>query len=317
MDQAVHVPGERRARTNFRREEDRILAEQADLFRFYQTVMDSANAGIIALSPNATVLSWNRGAEHIFGYAENDVKGVAAPEPLSFTNTWWNGEVSHWEGTCRHRDGRTIEVSIESSPMLGPEHTPFGYVWIVRDIGSQLQEARAREEREQRLQEEALTDALTGTANRRRLDQTIQAEVSRVSRHGGSLSLVVIDLDDLKSINDQHGHVVGDKALWTFARVIQSQLRVTDLLARFGGDEFVVVMPNTVSAEAAVCVERIRTALVQTPVPDLPRKLTASFGIAEHKAEEAGQLTLQKADQALYLAKKGGRDRAVHWPGSE
>ncbi len=157
----------------------------------------------------------------------------------------------------------------------------------------------------------ALTDPLTGLWNRRYLDDRLRRELARSARHGAPLSLLLIDLDHLKEINDQGGHGAGDEALKFIADSIRSSARSSDVVARYGGDEFAVLAPSTQAPEAVTLAERIRAAVEQGHAG--ARRTTVSIGIsdvAQNRAFESREL-IQAADRALYRAKSGGRNRIV------
>ncbi len=165
----------------------------------------------------------------------------------------------------------------------------------------------------------ARTDALTGLANYRALMVRIDEEFSRAERYEHPLSAVMIDLDNLKQINDRFGHDAGNRAICALTRSLRAGLRQTDFAARFGGDEFVILLPYQTSAEALRMVERLRRTVSQLQVLDaegrpLELQLTLSAGIAGHTPEapkQSGEALLQLADAALYQAKRSGRNRVV------
>jgi diguanylate cyclase (GGDEF)-like protein len=157
------------------------------------------------------------------------------------------------------------------------------------------------------LRKVAFTDSLTQVASRERLEQRAQLDMLRAGYDNSPFSLMVFDIDHFKSINDQFGHHVGDQALQQMARLVQAHLRPTDLLGRFGGDEFVVLLPQTTLDGAAQIAQRIVEQIRQVTVADV-HALSASFGVAQQsRAEEYAQL-FRRADQALYDAKQAGRD---------
>jgi diguanylate cyclase (GGDEF)-like protein len=165
-----------------------------------------------------------------------------------------------------------------------------------------------------RLAELAITDALTGLKNARALRDELRLELNRASRYRQPLSLLLIDVDGLKAINDRLGHGAGDRALRHVAEAIRSQLRESDVGARWGGDEFALLAPSTSGGAAAALAERVRTLVAQSTPDGIPH-LTASVGIATFDGAvdavaDAGGLT-EAADQALYDAKRAGRDRYV------
>jgi diguanylate cyclase (GGDEF)-like protein len=169
---------------------------------------------------------------------------------------------------------------------------------------------RAREAGYQRL---ASTDALTGLTNRRRFMEVASGELSRSRRYGLTMSLILVDLDHFKVINDQHGHAIGDQALSHAARVLSSSLRDVDLIARYGGEEFAMLLPMTDARGAAEVAERCTRRLSDTPllVDGITIHVTASMGVAACSGGTCGDLDklLRVADAALYRAKEGGRDR--------
>jgi diguanylate cyclase (GGDEF)-like protein len=166
---------------------------------------------------------------------------------------------------------------------------------------------RARE----RLRRQAITDELTGLFNRRHFTERMQEELARVRRHGGSLALVLLDVDDFKAINDRHGHPVGDAALRLLASVLLTEARAEDVVCRVGGEEFAVILPSTGADEAAVSARRWLSAIAATPAPgDTP--IGASAGIALAPADAATVDDLFRiADERLLAAKAGGKGRAV------
>lgn len=157
----------------------------------------------------------------------------------------------------------------------------------------------------------ALVDPLTAAANRRGLDQALAAEIARARRTNGKLGVVMADLDDFKAVNDTYGHGAGDIALRTFADIMRGQIRATDLVARFGGEEFILLMPHTALQSAADIAERIRGRLEATRIDPLTRPLTASFGVVALAPNESGEAVLKRVDAALYEAKNTGRNRVV------
>jgi diguanylate cyclase (GGDEF)-like protein len=137
----------------------------------------------------------------------------------------------------------------------------------------------------------------------------MQREIARAGRRGEGLSLVMADLDHFKSINDQYGHITGDHVLASVAAVFQSHLRTYDLAARYGGEEFVLLLPATSAEGAMVVAERMRKALADITVPDCPRQITMSLGVATWMPGETPEQFVARADAALYKAKNAGRNR--------
>jgi diguanylate cyclase (GGDEF)-like protein len=155
----------------------------------------------------------------------------------------------------------------------------------------------------------AHTDSLTGLPNRRALDDTFKLLIAQAGRAATPLSVVLIDLDHFKDVNDSYGHERGDEVLAAVATTLKEGLRSSDFAARMGGEEFLVLLPNTDPTTAARVAEGLRASLAKTTVPGMQRAVTASFGIAGYPAHgvDTGTL-LRSADRAVYQAKRDGRD---------
>ncbi len=153
-------------------------------------------------------------------------------------------------------------------------------------------------------------DPLTGLFNRRQVEEELRKELDRADRHGRPLSLAMMDADHFKRINDGHGHQTGDEVLRVLARRCQKILRSHDLIGRYGGEEFVIVFPETTLAEAAVVAERLRAAVGEHPIKfgDAALEVTVSIGLGELVPGQGLEKLFQRADSALYRAKQDGRN---------
>jgi diguanylate cyclase (GGDEF)-like protein len=164
-----------------------------------------------------------------------------------------------------------------------------------------------------RLGKTSSTDALTRLANRRYFDEQLSVEIKRAKRYGSPLALLLIDVDRLKEINDQHGHEAGDAALRTVADALLASCRATDVAARWGGDEFMVLAPGVDAGGAVALARRIRETLRNLPARSGASRPTVSVGVAdlESTTDPTAASLSAAADAALYEAKSAGRDRAV------
>lgn len=173
-----------------------------------------------------------------------------------------------------------------------------------------VQRTRALASSNERLEHLANTDRLTGVCNRRALDGALNAEVERCRRYEHSLALLFLDLDHFKQVNDVHGHAVGDKVLQQFVVELRSLLRDSDVLGRWGGEEFIVMCPETASQDAVHLAERIRSHVADLDFP-IAGRVTVSIGVADFRPGDRIQDLVDRADQALYRAKLQGRNRLV------
>jgi diguanylate cyclase (GGDEF)-like protein len=184
-----------------------------------------------------------------------------------------------------------------------------GYVNALR---RRLSESNRRlAQAKQRIEEVAVRDELTGLYNRRYLMDILGRETTRARRSGAALSVCLLDVDHFKHINDSFGHGAGDAVLQNFARAVAEHLRTSDTLGRIGGEEFLVVMPDTDVAGAFSCAERIRDAVQQRAFAGLPdgHRVTVTVGVARFKGDEEMASLVERADRALYVGKTTGRNR--------
>lgn len=159
----------------------------------------------------------------------------------------------------------------------------------------------------------ASRDALTGLINRRHMRELLELEQRRCVRGVRTMLLAQMDIDHFKSINDTYGHGVGDMALKAFAQTVRDNIRNSDVLARWGGEEFVLLLSDTDVAGAMLTLQRVRAAVECTTMADAPPglQMTVSIGLAEHMAGEMLEVTLDRADKALYSAKRAGRNQVM------
>jgi diguanylate cyclase (GGDEF)-like protein len=162
------------------------------------------------------------------------------------------------------------------------------------------------------VERQALVDGLTGLANRRQADEALASEIARTERLGGPVGLILADVDDFKAVNDRFGHPTGDVVLRDLAETLRENVREIDTAARWGGEEFAVILPGTDLEGAAQVAERIRAALAEREIPSVDGAhlhVTASFGVAVSNPTTTVQQLVEAADEALYRAKRAGKDQ--------
>jgi diguanylate cyclase (GGDEF)-like protein/PAS domain S-box-containing protein len=211
-------------------------------------------------------------------------------------------QLSHWREEYRvqlpQRGLRWIRGEATPEELPGGGTLWHGYVSDISDLKRVEEELRAL----------SITDSLTGIHNRRYFQDRLKAEMIRVKRASGALSVIMFDIDHFKRINDQHGHAVGDEVLKELCRRISQRLRRTDVFCRLGGEEFVVLCANTDGSQAFSVALELWQALRSEPMEDVGI-VTASFGIASWRVEEGVDGLLLRADSGVYAAKQAGRDR--------
>lgn len=229
------------------------------------------------------------------------------------------------EGEFFRKDGSRLWIETVSVPVFEDDGTHIGYFGITRDVSERKHAEQALRDANQRLEdqlqrinelhaqmhEQSIRDELTGVHTRRHFVDVAERELERVRHEGGVLSLVMIDLDHFKTINDAHGHLVGDVALRAVGTMLVATTRAEDLACRLGGEEFAVLMTDTDHVTALARAETWRATLAATSVlaDGIVLRLTASFGVATFP-QQAGSLSelLRLADQRMYRAKAQGRD---------
>lgn len=204
-------------------------------------------------------------------------------------------------------DREPIWVKLSCYPCIFPGSKP-GCVATMVDITELKRTEQALTGANAQLSRIALEDSLTGIPNRRALIESIQRELANAHRHGRPFCLLLLDLDHFKRVNDRFGHDCGDEVLRRVAQSVQSRVRITDMFGRWGGEEFLVVLPSTRLPEAALMAEALRALVEATELP-FEATMTASLGVAEHKPGECRENLLKRVDIALYEAKAKGRNR--------
>jgi diguanylate cyclase (GGDEF)-like protein len=163
-------------------------------------------------------------------------------------------------------------------------------------------------EKESKIKQKVYIDGLTGVYNRTKFDEIFKSEFNRVKRYPSKLSLAIIDIDNFKSFNDKYGHLIGDEVLIMLAEKINSQLRLSDTFARWGGEEFVILFPETSQKEAFMICEKLRVSIALFSHP-VAGSVTVSFGVTQLKNDDTINTMFKRCDEALYLAKNQGRNR--------
>lgn len=287
-----------------------------------RAVVEAAKEGILVVDDQQAIQVFNKAATEIFGYTPDEIIGQCLDilVPLqhrdshgSYFDQFRSSERASsqmLERTAiygRRKDGSEFpaEISIMKIDVDGRTE----YAAIIRDIS-------ARAALIEELTKRATTDPLTGLANRRVFEERGSEMVALAHRHGQSLSALMLDIDHFKTVNDSHGHAMGDRVLSVFAEIIDAALRTTDLAARYGGEEFLLLLPQTGLEGAVDVAERIRLMSAEnssyftanspaySPVP-----FTISVGVSSLLAGEQLIDIVHRSDEALYAAKRGGRNR--------
>ncbi len=280
----------------------------ADQFRLL--VAGVTDYAIVMLDRDGHVTAWNVGAERIKGYSEEEILGehfsrfytredVLAGLPGHVLRVAEQEGRYEEEGWRVRKDGSRFWASLVVTPLVDEEGELRGFGKLVRDITERREAELEREQLLAKLAEAARTDPLTGLLNRRVWREELDRELARAARQGTPLAVAILDLDNFKTINDDLGHLQGDEILRRSAAAFRGSIREGDLIARFGGDEFVCLFIGSEEPEALALADRLLTVA--------PEEVTASAGVAIWDGTESADGLFCRADRALYAAKESGR----------
>jgi diguanylate cyclase (GGDEF)-like protein len=222
-----------------------------------------------------------------------------------------HSHIRSWLGVPLIVRGRTIGMlAIDSSK---PNYFKEESVALVSSFADQVAIALENAQKFKETKTQAVTDALTGIYNRRGLFEVGEYEFARARRLNRPFSAIMIDIDHFKRVNDNYGHGVGDQALVTVAERCRSGSRTVDLVGRYGGEEFLILMPESSQDAARLVAERLRHSLAERPIPTEagPIRITISAGVSEMRETDTLQTLIERADEALYEAKNNGRNRVA------
>ena len=290
---------------------------------FAAKLIGNMQDAVIYVDEQRRILQWNTGAERLTGVgATAAISKQFVPSLLDMSRS--EGDLIKDEDcplaevittgvqaldrvNVMGRNGQCLSVDMHLIP-LGDSSTPQGAIVLLHDASS----VATLEERCQTLHTEMTKDPMTQVANRAEFDRMLAAFIDAHQETGLPCSLIMVDIDHFKKINDTHGHQAGDEAIIAVASLLKSMCRAGDLVARYGGEEFTVLCADCNNATAAKRAEQIRRKLSETPHVNLGNKrLTASFGVTELQAGDTPETMLRRADRGLLQAKDQGRNQVV------
>ncbi|MDC7224959.1 MAG: diguanylate cyclase [Spirochaetales bacterium] len=273
-------------------------------------VLDALEDGIIVLDLKNRLIDCNNGAAAYFFNNQKPHRGKALQELNGKLFDLINQGTDLSEVIYKREEDSVFIFKISQSEIVHRTYGRMGSLFIFKDI-TEIQSYVKR------LQHLASYDTLTGISNRRQFMEIAGLEVTRAKRSQGYFSLIILDIDHFKRVNDTYGHSAGDYALKAISRLIRENMRADSIYARYGGEEFVILLPQTTADQAEITIERLREVIETTPVQfeDKTIQITASFGIAPYRAGRTLNLEtcLKQADMAMYQAKKQGRNMVCRY----
>lgn len=304
------------------------LREKAVLEQRLQAMMDVLGEGVLLVDAEGCLLYMNPEAERLLGYSLDQVAGKALDQAIHLQQPDGTLLAPDQSGPARAvranmeyrsdkdvftcKSGRILPVSLVCRP-LELKRKGSGAVIAFSDITEQKKYQESLELINQILEKQASTDPLTGIFNRMKFSKVLGDELKRSQRYGTPLSVILLDIDKFKSVNDTYGHLDGDNVLKALTQLIAANIRSTDILARWGGEEFILLAPGSDLNSGAQLAEKLRAAVAVHDFP-IPQAVTSSFGVAVYQPGDTELTLTNRADQALYQAKEHGRNRVETTP---
>lgn len=293
------------------KEDITVKKHQESELRLLATAFETGQATLIT-DAEMTIEKVNQAFTDITGYLAGEVVGKTPKifksgrhQPMFYCELWETLlATGHWEGEIWNRNKYGDIYPIWQS--ITAVYDEFGkirnYVAVFHDISN-------RKRFEQELERQALQDHLTGLGNRRAFDEAIRQAIRQAEQENMAFSLIIFDIDHFKSVNDKYGHEVGDAILKQLAVTAGQCLRSTDMLSRWGGEEFTILLPHTSGKGTEVFAERLRRQVAESRFQGL--SVTISLGVTQYRARDDINSMMTRADEALYQAKRSGRNSVV------
>ena len=288
----------------------------------YKRILDSLYDGVYLVDPDRRITYWNSGAERISGYRPDEAVGRRCPDnflvhvddrgnslclngcPLSWTMA--NGQPLEAEVYLQHRDGYRVPISVRATPIRDETGSVVGAVEVFSD-NSRI---AAMTDLNKELQQLSLLDPLTEVGNRRFLEQQLIARLDEQDRYGWRVGVLFVDVDNFKEINERNDHIVGDRVIRMVARTLVNGIRSFDVVGRWGGDEFVVLIVNVDEEQLHTVSEKLRRPIESSGFTDGGEtiRVTVSVGGVLAAAGENPEAVIRRADRFMLESKNAGRN---------
>jgi diguanylate cyclase (GGDEF)-like protein/PAS domain S-box-containing protein len=291
----------------------------------FRDILDSVADGVYFVDTERRITYWNRAAAEISGHRDEDVLGRLCPEgaiqhvdangqsmchdACPLTAVLGDGQPREEVAFMRHAHGHRVPVRVRVRPLYSETAQLIGAVETFTDISNEIEFQR----RSGDLERLAFLDPLTGLANRRFGEHQVECALAEQARHGRRFALLLVDVDHFKSVNDRWGHAAGDAALRSLARTFTAAARAEDFVARWGGEEFLVIVRTGEIEGVRRAAERLRTMVAASSVrvENTELRLAVSVGAALSRPAEGLAELVARADAMLYESKNAGRDRVT------
>lgn len=290
----------------------------------YRDVLDNLFDGIYFVDRERKITFWNKAAERITGFTAEEVFGRSCSDGIlnhvdgegnglclglcPLAQSLADGQVREANVFLHHKDGHRVSVAVRVSPVRSPGGRVVGAVEVFAENSHRLAEVREKDE----LRRLALLDPLTEVGNRRFLEMALSGAIEEVRRHDRPVGLLFADIDHFKAVNDAFGHEAGDRALRAVARTFSECVRSHDVVGRWGGEEFLVILKDISGKDLVGLAEKLRVLARRIFFGDEDEvSLSLSFGATLLKPDDSPQSAVERADGLMYRSKSAGRDRVT------
>lgn len=290
---------------------------------FLQCLLDNLYDGVYYVNSDRVIKYWNAGAKRLTGYEAHDVVGRSCKDNLlvhmsadgvmlcshgcPLTKVLRDGKERQGQVSLKHADGHRVAVQIRVAAVRDSAGRIVGAVEVFSDNSTQV----AAQQRIEELEKASMEDPLTQLANRRFLAMKLEGQFAEFSRYGVPFGVIMMDIDDFKSVNDRFGHDVGDRAIKMVANTLRGHARVFDVVCRWGGEEFLVVARHVDQQKLDVIADRYRRLVEgsEIMVGDQRLGVTVSSGLTLARHGDTADTLLKRVDMLLYQSKSAGRNR--------
>jgi diguanylate cyclase (GGDEF)-like protein/PAS domain S-box-containing protein len=294
----------------------------------YRKILENIEDGYYEVDLAGNYTFYNNSLCKMFGYVTNELIGVnyrnyvdpkeAKKVFKEFNKVFTSGKPAKaFDWVVIKKDGTKCHIDTSIS-LLTERNKVIGFQGIVRDITESKQAEKALKESEKRYRELSIIDDLTQLYNSRHFYNQLKMEIDRVNRYEAPMSLILLDIDNFKDFNDTYGHIEGDQVLMRLGQVIKRCLRKTDSAYRYGGEEFMILLPVTICEDGVITAERISAEFKKenfSPVSGKNIHITVSIGVGHYKLQEEMKAFVNRVDNLMYQAKKNGKDRIFYKEG--
>jgi diguanylate cyclase (GGDEF)-like protein/PAS domain S-box-containing protein len=289
---------------------------------YYKTLLENLYDGVYFVDRDRNIMRWSKGAERITGYTAAEVLGKSCSDNIllhvdkdgnslcseicPLLNTLDDGRDRNAEVYLRHKDGHRVPIKMHVAAIPDENGLTIGGIEVFTDntpVAIAL-------ERLAELERMAYIDELTGLANRRYAEITLRSRIEELQRYGWRFGVLFIDIDRFKNINDRYGHDLGDEVLKMVAKTLQNSIRAFDVVSRWGGEEYVIVIAHVEGNELITTANRCRLLVERSSIPAIPAlRVTISLGATLARTDDNVDSLVKRVDTLMYTSKQAGRNR--------